>query len=141
MNLSISDYVEICDYVDKYAADWEIDSRATGERLFSYRRKNNLTQEDLSGLFVSCRKSASRVVISKWENGSKTPSLLHLVFLARLYGCTLDELVVIRQCSREHDDRDQLVPLEKYIFFVLRRMYAFAYVRLFVCSARVITWW
>lgn len=113
------------------ASLWKIDPRATGEQLYRYRRKNNLTQEDLSGLIDACGKSASRVIISKWENGSKTPSLLHLVFLAGLYRCSLDELIVTEQRSHERDGQDQPVPLEIIYIYVLRRMYAIAYVRLF----------
>lgn len=118
-----------------YANSWlmGIDPVATGRQLQELRRKNHLTQEDLSELFEWCDISASRVSISVWENGKKTPSLLHIVFLAELYGCTLDELVVSfrRSHERELEDRDQPVPLEKYIFFISRRMYACAYVRLF----------
>lgn len=116
-----------------YANSWlmGIDPVATGRQLQELRRKNHLTQEDLSELFEWCDISASRVSISVWENGKKTPSLLHIVFLAELYGCSLDELVVSYRRSRESGDRDQPVPLEKYIFFISRRMYACAYVRLF----------
>ena len=98
---------------------WKIDPMATGEQLYRYRRKNNLAQEGLSELIDACGKSASRVVISKWENGSKTPSLLHLMFLSELYNCSLDELVVSYRCSKERelDDRDQPVPL-KITYFI-----------------------
>ena len=102
-----------------YANSWlmGIDPVATGRQLQELRRKNHLTQEDLSELFEWCDISASRVSISVWENGKKTPSLLHIVFLAELYGCTLDELVVSyrRSHERELEDRDQPVPLENII--------------------------
>ena len=117
-----------------YANSWlmGIDPVATGRQLKKLRRQHNFTQEDLSELFEWCDISAPRVSISVWENGKKTPSLLHIVFLAELYGCTLDELVVSyrRSHERELEDRDQPVPLISIITF--RRMYAFAYVRLFL---------
>lgn len=98
-----------------YANSWlmGIDPVATGRQLKKLRRQHNFTQEDLSELFEWCDISASRVSISVWENGKKTPSLLHIVFLAELYGCTLDELVVSyrRSHERELEDRDQPVPL------------------------------
>lgn len=108
-----------------YANSWlmGIDPVATGRRLQELRRKNHLTQEDLSELFEWCDISASRVSISVWENGKKTPSLLHFVFLSELYGCSLDELVISYRRSRESADRDQPVPYYEYSLS-LRRMYA-----------------
>ena len=104
-----------------YANSWlmGIDPVATGRQLKKLRRQHNFTQEDLSELFEWCDMSASRVSISVWENGKKTPSLLHIVFLAELYGCTLDELVVSyrRSHERELEDRDQPVPLINIITF------------------------
>lgn len=105
--------------------NWDVNRRATGEQFYQHRRKASLTQEQLAELL-----GVSRVIISTWESGRKMPSWTHLVKLAKLYGCTLDELVVTCQCSREHDDRDQPVPLLKTLLR-LRRMYAYAYVRFF----------
>ena len=42
--------------------------------------------------------------------GKSTPTLSRLVILACLYDCSLDELVVTYQRSRESAERDQLVP-------------------------------
>ena len=60
-----------------YANSWlmGIDPVATGRQLKKLRRQHNFTQEDLSELFEWCDISASRVSISVWENGKKTPSL------------------------------------------------------------------
>lgn len=124
----------IIDYVCNHASDWGIDPVATGRQLKKHRRQNNFTQEDLSGLFNDCHDgTASRVIISMWENGNKLPTLSHIMFLAELYGCTLDELVVSyrRSHERELEDRDQPVPLINELY-ISRRMYAFAYVRLFL---------
>jgi transcriptional regulator with XRE-family HTH domain len=118
----------IVDYVCEHAADWGIDPVATGRQLKKLRRQHNLTQEDLSGLFKDCRDgTASRVIISMWENGNKTPTLSHIVFLAKLYNCTIDELVVTYQRSTERDDRDQPVPL---IAHISRRTYG-----VYICSS------
>lgn len=107
--------------------NWDINRWATGEQLYQHRRKANLTQEYLAELL-----DVSRVIISMWESGRKMPSWTHMVNLAKLYGCTLDELVVTYQRSRERDDRDQPVPLQINIYYMFGRMYAFAYVRLFL---------
>lgn len=96
-----------------------IDPVATGRQLRSMRRKHNLTQEMLSELFEEGYDSASRVAISNWETGKKLPSLEHVVFLAELYGCSLDELVVSYRRSCITEDCDQPVPLLVITFFYL----------------------
>lgn len=87
-----------------------IDLVATGAQLKKYRILNDLTQEELSGLFEEGYDSVSRVSISLWENGKKLPSLPHLMFLRNLYSCKLDELVCGFQTSdKEAGDGDQPV--------------------------------
>lgn len=87
-----------------------IDLVATGAQLKKYRILNDLTQEELSGLFEEGYDSVSRVSISLWENGKKLPSLPHLMFLRNLYSCKLDELVCGFQTSeKEAEDGDQPV--------------------------------
>lgn len=87
-----------------------IDLVATGAQLKKYRILNDLTQEELSGLFEEGYDSVSRVSISLWENGKKLPSLPHLMFLRNLYSCKLDELVCGFQTSeKEAEDWDQPV--------------------------------
>ena len=95
-----------------YATAWlmGIDLIATGKQLKAKRRSHSLTQEELSECFEQGGDSASRAVISMWENGKKLPSLSHVVFLAELYSCSLDELVISCRRSREADDGDQPVP-------------------------------
>lgn len=113
-----------------YARAWlmGIDPIATGQQLKKQRRAHHLTQEQLSELFEQAGDSLSRVSISIHENGKKMPSLDHVVFLAELYGCSLDELVISYRRSREPDSRDQPVPL---IFTMsVRRASAYADARL-----------
>lgn len=110
----------IIDYVYKHAADWGVDPVATGRQLKELRRQHNFTQKDLSELFDYCYDStATREYICEVENGRAIFSIHLLVFLAELYGCTLDELVVSyrRSHERELEDRDQLVPLINNIIF------------------------
>lgn len=95
-----------------------IDLMATGKQLKTLRQKNSLTQEELSELFELGGYSASRVIISLWENGRKLPRLQHVVFLAELYGCSLDELVVSQRRSREAEDSGQ--PVACYNPIVIR---------------------
>ncbi len=79
-----------------YATAWlmGIDLVATGRQLKQHRLALHLTQEDLSDLFDQVGDSASRVIISMWENGKKLPTLSHVVLLAQLYHCPVDELVI-----------------------------------------------
>lgn len=100
-----------------YAKAWlmGIDPTATGRQLKKLRQTHHLTQEFLSELFEQGGDSASRVIISMWENGKKLPTLSHIVFLAELYDCALDELVISYRRSRGDGDRDQPV---LYIFII-----------------------
>ncbi|MBC5742747.1 helix-turn-helix transcriptional regulator [Lachnospiraceae bacterium MD308] len=113
-----------------YATAWlmGIDPDATGQQLRSMRRAHHLTQESLSELFENGGDPVSKNAISTWETGKKLPSLPHVVFLAELYGCTLDELVLSYRRSRDEDDRDQPVPFYSNNV-IWRRMYA-----KFICS-------
>lgn len=117
-----------------YATAWlmGVNPVATGEQLRKLRREHNLTQEQLSELFEQGGDSASRVIISMWENGKRLPSLSHIVFLAELYGCSIDELVISYRRSRELAERDQPVPHYKYNLIIKTNVCFKTYVRLFV---------
>ncbi|MGN0803019.1 MAG: helix-turn-helix domain-containing protein [Candidatus Faecivicinus sp.] len=58
------------------------------ENLMFRRRQLGLSQEELGS-----RVGASRQAVSKWETGQTTPEMGKLIELARVFGCTLDELV------------------------------------------------
>lgn len=57
-------------------------------RLAQLRKENGMSQEELAG-----RLDVSRQAVSKWERGESAPELENLVALAKLYGCSLDELI------------------------------------------------
>ncbi len=101
-----------------YAEAWlmGIDPISTGSQLKKLRQAHHLTQEYLSELFEQGGDSASRVIISMWENGKKLPTLSHMVFLSELYGCSLDELVISYRRSKEREDDgcDQLISYFEY---------------------------
>ena len=67
-----------------------------------------------------------------WENGKKLPSLSHVVFLAELYSCSLDELVISYRRSREADDGDQSVPFFIFHMVCQGRTHGYAFVLLYV---------
>ena len=57
-------------------------------RLLQYRKKHNLSQEELA-----CQIGVSRQAVSKWERAEASPDTDNLILLAKLYGVTLDELL------------------------------------------------
>ena len=62
-----------------------------GDKLAKLRREKNYTQEQLAELL-----GVSRQAVSKWESDSAYPETEKLIRLAKLYGCSLDELLLDR---------------------------------------------
>ncbi|MBR2431582.1 MAG: helix-turn-helix transcriptional regulator, partial [Clostridia bacterium] len=60
----------------------------TANRLYQYRKSNNLSQEELAE-----RIGVSRQAVSKWERAEASPDTDNLIMLAKIYGVTLDELL------------------------------------------------
>lgn len=60
----------------------------TANRLLQYRKKNNLSQEELAA-----KIGVSRQAVSKWERAEASPDTDNLMALAEVYGVTLDELL------------------------------------------------
>lgn len=60
----------------------------TGQRLLEYRKKSNLSQEELAE-----RIGVSRQAVSKWERAEASPDTDNLIMLSKIYGVTLDELI------------------------------------------------
>ena len=60
-----------------------------GEKLQTLRREKNLTQEQLAELL-----GVSRQAVGKWETDGAYPETEKLVRLAKLYGCSLDYLLL-----------------------------------------------
>ncbi|WP_337381411.1 helix-turn-helix transcriptional regulator, partial [Ruminococcus sp.] len=60
----------------------------TANRLLQYRKKHNLSQEDLAN-----KIGVSRQAVSKWERAEASPDTDNLILLAEIYGVSLDELL------------------------------------------------
>ena len=60
----------------------------TANKLLQYRKKNNLSQEELAE-----KIGVSRQAISKWERAEASPDTDNLILLAKLYGVSLDEML------------------------------------------------
>ena len=59
-----------------------------GNRLYQYRRKSGLSQEELAA-----KIGVSRQAVSKWERAEAAPDTDNLINLSKIYGVTLDELI------------------------------------------------
>ena len=60
----------------------------TANRLLQYRKKMNLSQEELAS-----RIGVSRQAVSKRERAEASPDTDNLILLADIYGVSLDELL------------------------------------------------
>lgn len=56
--------------------------------LLELRKKRNLIQEDIA---KACK--VDRATVSKWENGEFSPRVDKLLLIAKLLGCSIDELL------------------------------------------------
>ena len=67
-------------------------------RLFELRKKNSLSQEELAE-----KVGVSRQAVSKWERAESSPDTDNLIQLAKLYGMSLDELLLMSEPAKESD--------------------------------------
>lgn len=58
------------------------------EKIFTLRKSNDLTQEQLAE-----KLEVSRQSISKWESGQATPELEKIVAMSQIFGVTTDYLL------------------------------------------------
>lgn len=63
-----------------------------GERIASYRKKINLTQENLA---EKC--SVTPQAVSKWENDIAAPDIMLVPVLSKLFNITCDELLGVQK--------------------------------------------
>ena len=61
-----------------------------GKRIMEYRKKNNLSQEDLA-----CCVGVTRQTISKWETGETSPDIKQATIIAKRFNISLDDLLGI----------------------------------------------
>lgn len=59
-----------------------------GDNIKFYRKKNQLTQDDIA---KEC--SVTRQAVSKWENGTAMPDASNILQLSKLFGVTTDYLL------------------------------------------------
>lgn len=74
--------------VKRYMEFMEESMSFFSEQLQKYRKKNNLTQQELASLL-----GINRVSYARWESGAREPSLDTVVKLAQILNTTTDELL------------------------------------------------
>lgn len=72
------------------------------EKLYQYRKKNKLSQEELAG-----RLSVTRQAVSRWERGESAPPVDVLKKMAEIYGTSLDELVNENEIKKEKGQQQE----------------------------------
>ena len=77
------------------------------EKIFYYRKRAKLSQEELAA-----RVGVSRQAVSKWELGEATPEVGKLAALARAFGVTVDELLSQEPPAGEQVPPEAAVPPE-----------------------------
>ncbi len=61
----------------------------TANRLYQYRKRMGLSQEELAE-----KIGVSRQAVSKWERAEASPDTDNLIELSKIYGVTLDEMML-----------------------------------------------
>ena len=78
----------------------------SSERIYQFRRKSGLSQEQLAE-----KIGVSRQAISKWESGTSMPEFQKLLALSECFHITLDELVKDRG-AEERTEETRSTPKE-----------------------------
>lgn len=68
-----------------------INMAATGINIAKMRQAAGLTVKDLQQIFGFATPQA----IYKWQNGTAMPTIDNLVILASVFGCKIDDLLVV----------------------------------------------
>ena len=87
------------------------------DNLRKQRSKVNLSQEDLAE-----KMSVSRQTVSKWENGDTYPSTRHILILAKILNCSIDNLIDCNITSAENqilDNSVQIAPNRRNYIYLL----------------------
>ena len=68
-----------------------INMMATGENITKLREKSGMTVRDIQQVFGFSTPQA----VYKWQHGTAMPTVDNLVVLARVFGVTIDEILVV----------------------------------------------
>ena len=72
------------------------------EKIYSLRKQNNLSQEELAD-----KLNVSRQTVSKWELGDSTPDFDKIVPLCELFEITPDELLTDKKIEKKEEQEER----------------------------------
>ena len=75
-----------------------------GERIYSLRRKKNLSQGDLADMLEVSRQS-----VSKWENNTAVPDLQKIIKLGEIFEISVDELIKGEKFQPEAEPKTEYI--------------------------------
>lgn len=101
----VSAVVVACDHGSQYIVSKGV-TQMLSERIYQFRRKSGLSQEQLAE-----KIGVSRQAISKWESGTSMPEFQKLLALSECFHITLDELVKDRG-AEERTEETRSTPKE-----------------------------
>jgi len=86
-----------------------IDTTKTGAAIAAHRQRLNLSQQGLAGLM-----NVTHQAVSKWEKGLALPDTETLLTLAKLFGCSMENLLlgVLPEEAKEEKNVSDLPPAE-----------------------------
>lgn len=64
-------------------------------RIREFRERRDLSQDEVAKVL-----GVNRTAVVKWETGANSPRLEKIVALAKLYRCTVDDLLGLKQKNR-----------------------------------------
>lgn len=64
-----------------------------GERIFKLRKLSGMTQTDFAKALHAKGARAQRIAISRWENDHSVPATWQLIYIAEIFGVSIDYLV------------------------------------------------
>ena len=80
-----------------------IDSVKVGKKIYTLRKENSLTQEDLANKLM-----VTRQVISKWELGNSLPSIDLIIELSKLFNTSIEEILCLNDESTVNIDESNI---------------------------------
>lgn len=80
-----------------------IDSVKVGKKIYTLRKENSLTQDDLASKLM-----VTRQVISKWELGNSLPSIDLIIELSKLFNTPIEEILCLNDDSRIEIDESNI---------------------------------
>ncbi len=80
-----------------------IDSVKVGKKIYTLRKENSLTQDELASKLM-----VTRQVISKWELGNSLPSIDLIIELSKLFNTSIDEILCLNDDSRIEIDESNI---------------------------------